>query len=689
VAGHRITAHHIATIVTQQINHDEWARGLEAANQAFAAREHALAKRIAEVSASLEVERQKQAAAARQAAKWQQAHDHAVADSTQRLNQLTQQLAHSNAHIQTLELAHREASAQLSARTEASVQVEKLLQHAHSALAARTQEAEASTARLFSLVEDSARERDALRQSSAQALANAQQFADELRLQAKAREDAFALAVQTTSESLEALRGELGRMRAEHQEALDRAMALAQAQQDEARAEAQRAQSLLITLHQDELRLAKTELSRREEAFGIELAALQQAGQVTRAGLEQALNAAESQVEELRASLLASQVAAEHQRHHHASELDLLQARLRAADEHVNAAGIQARAKLALQASLFSAHAAALRTKRRRALILAKSARAADAAHTHEARLRLTTLQQSVRALREQLHEREQHAASLQESLAAAQFLQEALRGRVAQVTHRLTKSNELLSQAETLRKKQPLGSLNSLIATHLQEDARPLVMLYRHRQPPRTLNTMTHTRPPQHLIDSPDLAALLSLPGPIFVHAVYLVMLGREPDPEGMAFFRARLLEGVSKLQILGEFGRSEEHIQRKLELPGLNAALHRERQAQLGWRRRLLRFLGVQAQHAGLERQLNRLEARVDEELQALELPVWTSTTSSKPLPVESGFVSESVATEPTSPPTAPAGTTPQPYRKPRLPSIQPSPMELMAIQGRATSQ
>jgi hypothetical protein len=56
------------------------------------------------------------------------------------------------------------------------------------------------------------------------------------------------------------------------------------------------------------------------------------------------------------------------------------------------------------------------------------------------------------------------------------------------------------------------------------------------------------------------SIETLLDLPDEEFVKAAYLLVLGRNPDPSGLAHYSRQVREGEEKAAILAELARSEE---------------------------------------------------------------------------------------------------------------------------------
>lgn len=81
--------------------------------------------------------------------------------------------------------------------------------------------------------------------------------------------------------------------------------------------------------------------------------------------------------------------------------------------------------------------------------------------------------------------------------------------------------------------------------------------------------------------MDAPalDLRELLEPHDRVFVRRAYLTVLGREPDPEGDAYYTARLRGGIARLQVLGQLRRSPEGRAHDPRIAGLDRAIRRHR--------------------------------------------------------------------------------------------------------------
>ncbi|MFY7950504.1 MAG: DUF4214 domain-containing protein [Gemmatimonas sp.] len=151
------------------------------------------------------------------------------------------------------------------------------------------------------------------------------------------------------------------------------------------------------------------------------------------------------------------------------------------------------------------------------------------------------------------------------------------------------------------------------------------------------------------------DLTTLLALPGPEFVRACYRTLLAREPDPAGLAFYRARLREGVDKLQIVCELAASPEAKNKGRTLPGLAEALAEQQAQQRTLRGRIGRLIASAIQQGAQQRQQNRIEARLDEELHRLDRAI--ASLGDRLTRIEHGVADRS----PAAPAAAPAPTSP----------------------------
>jgi hypothetical protein len=105
----------------------------------------------------------------------------------------------------------------------------------------------------------------------------------------------------------------------------------------------------------------------------------------------------------------------------------------------------------------------------------------------------------------------------------------------------------------------------------------------------------------------------LLACNGQQFVRSAFQTILGREPDPEGLAYYIARLRAGYSKMRTVQQLRLSKEGFANEVRLPGLDASINRYKRGQyiaIGWLFRLLD--GTESNHPtqrklrGMENQL-----------------------------------------------------------------------------------
>ncbi len=75
------------------------------------------------------------------------------------------------------------------------------------------------------------------------------------------------------------------------------------------------------------------------------------------------------------------------------------------------------------------------------------------------------------------------------------------------------------------------------------------------------------------------SMEALLALHGRLFVECAYRTLLGRAPDPEGLAYYVGRLNAGVAKSRLVAQIHLCPEGAARGARLPGLEAVVRRER--------------------------------------------------------------------------------------------------------------
>jgi hypothetical protein len=121
------------------------------------------------------------------------------------------------------------------------------------------------------------------------------------------------------------------------------------------------------------------------------------------------------------------------------------------------------------------------------------------------------------------------------------------------------------------------------------------------------------NTNSMDEMLSITTLDELLACNGQKFVRSAFQTILGREPDPEGLAYYIARLRAGYSKMRTVQQLRLSKEGFANEVRLPGLDAAISRYKRGQyiaVGWLFRL--FDGTESNHPtqrklrGMENQL-----------------------------------------------------------------------------------
>lgn len=121
------------------------------------------------------------------------------------------------------------------------------------------------------------------------------------------------------------------------------------------------------------------------------------------------------------------------------------------------------------------------------------------------------------------------------------------------------------------------------------------------------------NTNSMDEMLSVTTLDELLACNGQQFVRSAFQTILGREPDPEGLAYYIARLRAGYSKMRTVQQLRLSKEGFANEVRLPGLDAAINRYKRGQyiaIGWLFRLLD--GTESNHPtqrklrGMENQL-----------------------------------------------------------------------------------
>jgi len=126
----------------------------------------------------------------------------------------------------------------------------------------------------------------------------------------------------------------------------------------------------------------------------------------------------------------------------------------------------------------------------------------------------------------------------------------------------------------------------------------------------PTTQGFLPHRLP--HIASS--IEDLLSLHDEAFVRCAYMTVLGRDPDPDGLSHFLARIRSGESRRAILADIRLSPEGQQQENVLPGLDQAIRIYR-----WRRwpllgRIFCFIGAGEERVNVRRQLAAIKVQLD---------------------------------------------------------------------------
>ena len=124
---------------------------------------------------------------------------------------------------------------------------------------------------------------------------------------------------------------------------------------------------------------------------------------------------------------------------------------------------------------------------------------------------------------------------------------------------------------------------------------------------------------------DSPitSVPQLLALHDRTFIHAAYVSVLGREPDPVGEVYYLARLRAGAPKLQILKQLRRSAEGRAFIPAVAGLDWAIKRHVWATLAIIGPIIRLFSGEECNSALHRQLRMVTnilGRIQEEQASL---------------------------------------------------------------------
>jgi FkbM family methyltransferase len=117
-------------------------------------------------------------------------------------------------------------------------------------------------------------------------------------------------------------------------------------------------------------------------------------------------------------------------------------------------------------------------------------------------------------------------------------------------------------------------------------DSASPINAFYTFIEP--LMPSSAHTPPVFSSTPASTLHELLACHDQQFVICAYQTLFGREPDPEGLAYYLGRLRSGFSKIQMLAQLRLSEEGKSRATTLPKLDRAIRQHQRGQyplIGW--------------------------------------------------------------------------------------------------------
>ncbi|MFM1988712.1 MAG: hypothetical protein RJA99_1669 [Pseudomonadota bacterium] len=109
----------------------------------------------------------------------------------------------------------------------------------------------------------------------------------------------------------------------------------------------------------------------------------------------------------------------------------------------------------------------------------------------------------------------------------------------------------------------------------------------------------------------------LLALDGEAFVSTAYIAILGRRPDPEGLAHYLANMRAGMAKGDVILALASSEEGLRGVSELPGLDELVASGRRRRSSLLRRGLGRLGSALVGDRLDTALRALDWKVADRL------------------------------------------------------------------------
>lgn len=607
--------------MTEAFNREAWAVELEAVNVAFARRE-------AELQLQLQALTQRQAVGDLHAA--------ALAEAQARVTALQAELA-------ACQSAASEHAALLAGQERAIAAAQAVAAAAQSEAVLRTRMAEEEASRARARLQDDAQQRNALLTAEISARSMLRLVLTELWTQRLAFMELQAawLNELTPSDGLGAGTELEAVQRAERALAALRQWVKHAKPNFDAALEARDAAATKSTMDLAEL-VSQDRLE------------LQRAGLEVRAALQACLRAAQDAVHQARGAqhqaqdLLREREGALHQLEaDHAATCTEL-ARQREAAQSAKAAEL---ATLRTQhEGVLAAHADVrmrARLARRRALLRARADRAEGARQRRD-------LQAEAAALREELVSSREQAGLLRSALDSSRTSAHSLQGQVGELGYRLEAARALLAEAGRLGPLRLPTALRARIAEQLRRP-QPAASAESSSQADFESNATIKSSPMNVTgAATKDLTTLLALPGTEFVRACYRTLLAREPDPAGLAFYRARLREGVDKFQIVCELAASPEAKNKGRTLPGLAEALAEQQAHQRTLRGRIGRLIASAIQQGAQQRQQNRIEARLDEELHRMDRAI--ASLGDRLTRIEHGVADRSPAAPPAAMAPAP---------------------------------
>jgi glycosyltransferase involved in cell wall biosynthesis len=139
------------------------------------------------------------------------------------------------------------------------------------------------------------------------------------------------------------------------------------------------------------------------------------------------------------------------------------------------------------------------------------------------------------------------------------------------------------LMQESTIREKTSFGFKEAFSHTDRSGGHEPFATTY--NENPANMELPSNSMENSELKVVKD---LIELQGKSFIRQAYQVLLGRLPDPEGLAYYLSRLNQGDHKLAILDQLRRSSEAKKYNANLPVLNKLIRRHKWGQMpfaGW--------------------------------------------------------------------------------------------------------